>query len=114
MGKTAKKWTSNARHMRVSLTMRICPGETCCYILPTGSAAALTAPRWDQLPSLTAAKSAFLTEYGSWYGYNGWIDAHWQEEVGVRLPDDQHYLDHTGACIECSSIMHCCCNSVVA
>lgn len=28
---------------------------------------------------------------------SGWIDAHWQEEVGVRLPAGSHYLDYTGS-----------------
>lgn len=54
-----------------------------------------------ELPPLAEAKAAFLAEHGSDYGYNGWIDAHWQQEVGVRLPGDQHYLDYTGMVITC-------------
>lgn len=61
-----------------------------CYLLLSSTAAS------SALPPLSKAKAAFLAEHGSSYGYNGWIDAHWQEEVGVRLPDDQHYLDFTG------------------
>lgn len=29
--------------------------------------------------------------------YGGWLDAHWHEEVGARLPQGNHYLDFTGS-----------------
>ncbi|WIA41880.1 hypothetical protein OEZ86_009204 [Tetradesmus obliquus] len=47
--------------------------------------------------SLEDAKAAFLEQHGSIYGYKGWMDQRWQEEVGDRLGQGQHYLDYTGA-----------------
>eukprot|EP00882_Tetradesmus_deserticola_P022151 GHRQ01024040.1.p1 GENE.GHRQ01024040.1~~GHRQ01024040.1.p1 ORF type:complete len:146 (+),score=46.13 GHRQ01024040.1:833-1270(+) len=44
-----------------------------------------------------AAKQLFLQQHGSSYGYQGWMEQHWQEEVGDRLKQGQHYLDYTGA-----------------
>jgi hypothetical protein len=46
--------------------------------------------------SLEEAKEAFLQQHGSSYGYKGWMDQKWQEEVGDRLGQGQHYLDYTG------------------
>lgn len=46
------------------------------------------------------AKADFLKQYGRQYGYNGWIDRNWQQEVGQRLgPQLHHYLDYTGAAL---------------
>jgi hypothetical protein len=47
--------------------------------------------------SVTEAKEAFLQQHGSSYGYQGWMEQHWQAEVGDRLGQGQHYLDYTGA-----------------
>jgi hypothetical protein len=48
-------------------------------------------------PALAAAKAQFLQQYGSGYGYaGGWLDQHYQGEVGSRLGPNKHYLDYTG------------------
>uniref|UniRef100_A0A383VH74 Aminotransferase class V domain-containing protein n=1 Tax=Tetradesmus obliquus TaxID=3088 RepID=A0A383VH74_TETOB len=47
--------------------------------------------------TLEEAKAAFLEQHGSSYGYKGWMEQRWQEEVGDRLGQGQHYLDYTGA-----------------
>jgi hypothetical protein len=50
--------------------------------------------------SAAAAKAAFLRTYGRHYGYKGWLDKHWQQEVGYRFGQHmQHYLDFTGAAL---------------
>ena len=46
--------------------------------------------------TLEEEKAAFLKAAGSAYGYNGWLDAHYHDEVGKRLGADRHYLDYTG------------------
>lgn len=46
---------------------------------------------------LQTAKQAFLAAHGAFYGYQGWLERHWDAEVGQRLGAGQHYLDHTGA-----------------
>lgn len=46
---------------------------------------------------LHTAKQAFLAAHGSVYGYQGWLERHWGEEVGQRLGPGHHYLDMTGA-----------------
>lgn len=53
-----------------------------------------------QQNSAAAAKAAFLRQYRHHYGYNGWLDKHWQQEVGYRFGQHlQHYLDFTGAAL---------------
>lgn len=47
-------------------------------------------------PGLHAAKEAFLQQYNQQYGYNGWLDANYESELGCRLGPGQHYLDWTG------------------
>lgn len=59
----------------------------------SGSAVAAT----DE--ALLAAKQQFLQQYGSEYGYGGWLDQHYQQEIGSRLGPDKHYLDYTGASV---------------
>lgn len=61
------------------------------------TAAAATPSAAGDLPPLAVAKRDFLARYGARYGYNGWIDARWADEVGSRLPPGQHYLDFTGS-----------------
>lgn len=43
------------------------------------------------------AKQQFLAIHGTEYGYNGWVEQKWWEEVGQRLGRNVHYLDMTGA-----------------
>jgi hypothetical protein len=50
--------------------------------------------------TVAEAKEAFLQQHGSSYGYQGWMEQHWQAEVGDRLGQGQHYLDYTGEVIE--------------
>jgi hypothetical protein len=45
---------------------------------------------------LAAAKQQFMQQYGSGYGYGGWLEQHYQQEVGERLGPGKHYLDYTG------------------
>ena len=47
-------------------------------------------------PPMEDAKQHFLLEHGTSYGYNGWLDQNWWQEVGQRLGPDVHYLDMTG------------------
>jgi hypothetical protein len=42
-----------------------------------------------------------MAQYGAGYGYGGWLDAHYEAEVGARLGPGHHYLDYTGK--------SCCC-----
>ncbi|KIZ00907.1 hypothetical protein MNEG_7052 [Monoraphidium neglectum] len=44
----------------------------------------------------SSEKAEFLRQHPN-YGYHGWIDAHWQEEVGSRMAPGSHYLDFTGS-----------------
>jgi len=60
---------------------------------PNRPAAVNTSPEDE---ALQAAKQAFLQQYGSEYGYNGWLEQHYQQEIGYRLTADKHYLDYTG------------------
>lgn len=46
--------------------------------------------------ALLAAKQQFLRQYGAQYGYGGWLDQHYQQEIGYRLGPNKHYLDYTG------------------
>lgn len=46
--------------------------------------------------TLSEAKEAFLQQYRDQYGYDGWMQQHWQAEVGNRIGQGQHYLDYTG------------------
>eukprot|EP00878_Enallax_costatus_P005228 GHUV01005494.1.p1 GENE.GHUV01005494.1~~GHUV01005494.1.p1 ORF type:complete len:253 (+),score=38.33 GHUV01005494.1:272-1030(+) len=66
---------------------------------PSGSAKKLNTTASDTLPPLSEAKASFLAAHGGDYGYQGWLDAYWQKEVGVRLPRGQHYLDYTGSAL---------------
>jgi hypothetical protein len=46
--------------------------------------------------ALQQAKQQFLAQYGAGYGYGGWLDAHYEQEVGARLGKGHHYMDYTG------------------
>jgi hypothetical protein len=46
--------------------------------------------------ALQQAKQQFLAQYGGSYGYGGWLDVHYEAEVGARLGQGHHYLDYTG------------------
>lgn len=46
--------------------------------------------------ALDEARADFLQQYSDSYGYNGWMEQHWQQEVGNRIGQGQHYLDYTG------------------
>lgn len=46
-------------------------------------------------------KAAFLAQWGKKYGYGGRIDELYRNEIGCRLPDNQHYLDYTGSALYC-------------
>jgi len=48
-------------------------------------------------PAFQHAKQDFLSAHGDTYGYKGWLDQNWWQEVGQRLGPGQHYLDMTGA-----------------
>jgi hypothetical protein len=37
-----------------------------------------------------------MKQYGASYGYQGWLEQHYQREVGDRLGPQRHYLDYTG------------------
>jgi hypothetical protein len=53
-----------------------------------------------------------MQQYGSGYGYRGWLDQHYQQEIGYRLGADKHYLDYTGVSgfsAAPSVIKTCCC-----
>lgn len=54
--------------------------------------------------ALLAAKQQFMQQYGSGYGYGGWLDKHYQQEIGARLGPNRHYLDYTGAVLLTSTI----------
>jgi hypothetical protein len=58
-------------------------------IVATGTSVALPCG------SLEEARAAFLQQHGAAYGYNGWLDANYHQELGKRL-DGQRYLDWTG------------------
>lgn len=80
---------------------------TCAGVPPKSDpvTAAATAASEAATPALSAnsfaaAKAAFLREHGDQYGYKGWMDKHWQREVGDRFgPGMRHYLDYTGAAL---------------
>jgi selenocysteine lyase/cysteine desulfurase len=55
--------------------------------------------------ALQAAKQQFLQQYGSGYGYSGWLEQHYQQEVGYRLGPGKHYLDYTGAALYPASLL---------
>jgi hypothetical protein len=46
--------------------------------------------------ALQQAKQQFLAQHGAGYGYGGWLDAHYEQEVGARLGKGHHYMDYTG------------------
>ena len=50
-----------------------------------------------------AAKRDFLDRWGADYGYGGRIDELYDQEIGSRLPEGQHYLDYTGSALYCRS-----------
>jgi hypothetical protein len=58
---------------------------------------------------LAEAKDAFLQQHGSSYGYKGWMEQKWQQEVGDRLGQGQHYLDYTGQRAMLVHSCTCCC-----
>uniref|UniRef100_A0A383WFG8 Thioredoxin domain-containing protein n=1 Tax=Tetradesmus obliquus TaxID=3088 RepID=A0A383WFG8_TETOB len=69
---------------------------------PGSSAAEATA---SAAAALQQAKQQFLAQYGAGYGYGGWLDAHYEAEVGARLGQGHHYLDYTGAALYPSSLL---------
>jgi hypothetical protein len=62
------------------------PSDSCSAVGPVDEA-------------LLAAKQQFMQQYGSEYGYGGWLDKHYQQEIGSRLGPNRHYLDYTGAVV---------------
>jgi hypothetical protein len=58
-----------------------------------------------QVEALQAAKQQFLQQYGSGYGYSGWLEQQYQQEVGYRLGPGKHYLDYTGAALYPASLL---------
>ncbi|GBF95159.1 molybdenum cofactor sulfurase [Raphidocelis subcapitata] len=53
-------------------------------------------PRALRLPPLEEAKADFVRAHPE-YGYKGWLDKHWYDEVGLRMPRGGHYIDFTGS-----------------
>lgn len=70
----------------------------CCSASRQPSNYPLSAETSPKVPcgTLEEAKAAFLEQHGSSYGYKGWMEQRWQEEIGDRLGQGQHYLDYTG------------------
>eukprot|EP00775_Hariotina_reticulata_P008766 gene8766-8945_t len=67
---------------------------------------ATTSPSEDHAAAhLAAAKAEFLNQYGVLYGYQGWLEQHYQQEVGGRLGPTRHYLDYTGSALYPSSLL---------
>lgn len=80
-------------------------GRPACSTAPEPACAPQVAGNWpapnstssvgNHGVSLQQAKQQFLAQYGSVYGYSGWLEANYQQEVGNRL-QGRHYLDYTG------------------
>jgi hypothetical protein len=82
-------------------------GQACLDGLLSADAAAAATSAGLSKCNLEHAKAAFLaSDLGSSYGYQGWLDRHWWQEVGVRFGPGQHYLDYTGELL--LLLLRCC------
>lgn len=70
------------------------------------SSHAIRTDTWRKsLPPLEQAKADFLQDHPE-YGYKGWLESHWHDEIGVRMPEGSHYLDFTGSGLYTNSQLH--------
>lgn len=67
---------------------------------PQGAAAAAA-----EAARVAVAKAEFLQRWGTSYGYGGRIDSLYSNEIGRRMPANQHYLDYTGSALYCHSVL---------